>query len=755
MKSNLLLIVLLLSNLLNSQTKAAIFGKVSIENKTISDAIVELRINKVSKYLVTDKTGNYKFSSLTVGDSLSLFFKYIGYKPYIKKTIVTLETNQIDINLTEQDIQNLNEVMVKGREKIISSAKKESYKIYAKDFISNTKATEVLASVPNVFVNDDKVIVDGNLQAKIFIDGIEVTTNDLKSIDVADIDRVEVMNNPSQSYGTDFTGAVVNIISKKISQEFLKGSIKVSRALKFDNWYINPSLSYKRGRFVVKSDFNYRTNNQNVYTELTRNDNGNNFIQSSNNKSKGEQIFSSTKINVKLSEKSSLDISNSLFGYKFIDNTLGASNLNNITPINYIENGKNGYSQWNIASVYTYRIKENKKVFFKNMYLVYDNFNSNNFIFSDATNNSYNVESKNKDLSLSIDYEADEFLLFKKKTTFYTGAKYINRNFSFSNTDYFVNQNVENIYSEVDSEWSDKISTEVSTIFEHSKNANTIALNQNYNFFLPSFNFLYNFKNNYKTRLGYSRKILRPDAEDLNNQLIIYSPGKATQGNSSLNPQIRNYYFISLNKTIKTNNFSLKIYNETINNRIDNTVKMENNLFISTLGNIAKFNATGMSLGIRTKLFKKISANLNTGFDYSVYEDLSPTALIAKAQGYTFRGNINLNTTLFKDKLSLTLNGNQNGPTYSLVSKSINNPNLDFSATTNICKDKINLKLYAGNIFSTAGNSNQITRDSNFYQNYSMRNNFSNISFSITYNFGKKFNDVIEDNNIINDDLRK
>lgn len=67
---------------------------------------------------------------------------------------------------------------------------------------------------------------------------------------------------------------------------------------------------------------------------------------------------------------------------------------------------------------------------------------------------------------------------------------------------------------------------------------------------------------------------------------------------------------------------------------------------------------------------------------------------------------------------------------------------------------QLNISLYAGNIFGTAANFDQISSYTNFYQKSSIRNNTTNLSLSVTYNFGKKFNDTIDNNNIENNDIR-
>jgi hypothetical protein len=739
-----------------AQQKNSIIGKVTSDNKAIVDAAIELQINKVSKFSISNKDGNYKFPDLFFVDTDSLCIKvnYLGYKPFIQK--VKYEQNiVVNIDLIVKDPLLLDEVVINDNKKTNITARKSSYKVNQKDFIKNAKAGEVLNTVPNLYYNQGTAIVDGKLESKIFIDGVETTQNEIQTIDASDIDRVEVMNNPSAAYGTDFLGAVINIITKKKTEEFIKGSIGLTEG--FVNKYhtVSPIFSYKRGVFTIKLNYRYLENNSQVNYSSSRIDENGTFYSSNISNSVGTQPIFQSRIKIDLSEKSNISFSNQINGYKFISNATGASSLNNTGFDAFSKNGENQNKQWNIASVYTYKVSDNKSIFVKSAYAEYEKKDINTFNYSNLTSNYYNVLSKNKEFTANISYEAEELIVFKKPSAFYTDLKYISRDYSFSNTNFYINQNIFNGTAELDTEWTEKFSTETTLTIEKTTNSNTIT-RQDYSLILPTINALYHFKNKYDAKFGYSRKVLRPSVGDLNDAIVIIYPGVAKQGNSNLDPQIRNYYSFTVSKAFKSDNISLKLYNESINNSIEEVYKTDGNLIVQTLGNAAKFNSTGMTFGLRTKLFKKVSANLNSGFEYNVFEDNSTSAIIKKNSGYTFIGNINLSTKLFKDKVAISFSGRQNGPEYSLLSKRINKPYLDLTISTNLFKDKLNLSLYGkGLLGNTANGFVDISNYNNFYQKIEAKNNSSNILLTLTYNFGKKFNDKIEDNNIENNDVRR
>lgn len=740
-----------------SQNKINLSGIIRSEDNLLSEKVIELKINEKSRFSISNDNGNYKFTSINclLNDTLTILVKSIGFKDYKKILIADKEDIIYDIQLEKNNIV-LEEVIIKGKENVISNAKKDSYKIDQKQFIKNSKATQVLNTIPNVYYNENNsgAIVDGNITAIIFLDGIQLQGNELKTLVIDDIERVEVINNPSQSYGSEFTGAVINLISKKKIQKFLKGSISASKSLRLNNWYLEPSVNFKSGFFSIKSSFGYLVNNQFIEYDLTRTSGNDSFVQKNSNDAKGVQKSSETRINFKFSEKSDLSISNLFFGYKFIDNINGFSKLNDDSLVFFQNTGENGNVNWNINSVYTYRFNDNKRFFFKSKYLAFQNFNRSSIAFSQGNSEAFNIESTNDDLSFAINYEAEEIKVLNTKAGFYSGMKFINRNFGFSNTDFSVRQNILNLYLELDFEFLDKFSSEFSFAYEHTNNSNDLNLNQNYNYFLPTINLMYKFSKTFNSKIGFSKKVLRPNANDLNDELIIYNLGQATQGNSNLLPQIRDYYFFSLNKKIKKDNVSFKLYNERINNAIADTYRLDSDLLIQTLNNASKFFAYGINLGYRTKLFKKISTNLNTGIDYSVYEDKTSTALLQKTEGYTFRGSLNLETNIFKDKVSISFSANQKSPTYSLLSKNINYPFIDFEVSTNMFKDKISINLNASNVFGFATKMKSITSYSDFYQLSTTTNNISNLTLSLSYNFGKIFDDNIIDSDINNNDIR-
>ncbi|MDX6189985.1 TonB-dependent receptor [Flavobacterium sp. Fl-318] len=753
----LVLFFLFFTVVIYSQEKQIIEGRISSGKSVLSDVIVELKIGPLSKFAVSNKSGDYKFEYVSK-DSVLVKVNSSGYKEYSFRMEDTKKIIRVDINLVAVDPEMLNEVIIESESKTVNKAKKTVYQIDQKDFVKNAKAGEVLRTVPNIYYNEFEggIIVDGNLKGMIFIDGLEAMTGEVNSIKAEDIKSIEVINNPSAAYfKSDFLGAIVNVITKKSVEEFIKGSLGGTLGLKNNFWALSPRLSYKKGIFIIKSNFDYLSNDQRIDFVSNRVDADGSFFQSNTNYSRNKQLNSNTRIGLNFNEKTSLAVTGSLYQYNFDGNGDGFTILDDNAPEYFFKNGTQGMKTWGVSSVFNYKIRENNAFYIKSAYFVYGNKDISEFTYDDGNSAFYNIRSKNKELTLQANYEVEKISFLDKKMDFYSDLKYINRRFDFSNQSFFINQNIIDASAELDTDWSDRFSTELSLTFENTNNFNNTT-NQNYSLLLPTFNSVYHFKNKIDLKFGYSRKVLRPSASDLNDQILIIYPGVATQGNAELNPQLRNYYFLTFNKIFKSDNFSFKVYNESINNAITSVYRKEENLLIQTLDNAAKYNSTGVNVGFRTKLLKKVMANLNSGFDYNVYEDNSENAVIEKNAGFTFRGSVNLSSKFFKDKMSVSFSGRQDGPTYSLLAKRTTRPYLDLTVATNVLKDKLNISLYVRNLLGEpATASTSVSSYDNFYQRIETRNNTTNLSLTLTYNFGKKFNDKIDSQDINNDDVRR
>ncbi|WP_316839401.1 TonB-dependent receptor domain-containing protein [Pedobacter gandavensis] len=134
--------------------------------------------------------------------------------------------------------------------------------VVGKDLLSqNGSANELLNNLPSVAVSPNGVVsLRGNSSVLILINGRKTgltQSNALDQIPASQIDRVEVISNPSARYDAAGAAGIINIILKKNNKAGFTGQVKVQGGLPNDS-RVNPSLNYKSDKINLFSTFGLR-----------------------------------------------------------------------------------------------------------------------------------------------------------------------------------------------------------------------------------------------------------------------------------------------------------------------------------------------------------------------------------------------------------------------------------------------------------------------------------------------------------------
>lgn len=125
------------------------------------------------------------------------------------------------------------------------------YDVSATPDAAFSTVTDVLTRIPSVTVDPrGRIALRGDSQVKILIDGVEARIGALASLQASDIDRIEVMTNPSSQFGSDGSGGIINIILKKKRKDGVNG-IASARGDADGRYNVNAALSRKAGRWTV------------------------------------------------------------------------------------------------------------------------------------------------------------------------------------------------------------------------------------------------------------------------------------------------------------------------------------------------------------------------------------------------------------------------------------------------------------------------------------------------------------------------
>ena len=698
-------------------------------------------ITDTQKALSNEK-GYFKLDNSKIKhDSIGLLLLKNGFLD-LKVKIHKDEKNKSFV-MYPDTITHLREVVITAKKRI-KNANKKTYKIDPNKFNKNSKADIVIQTLPNISINNNGLLINNNRKIILFIDGIEASIEELKRLDIKEIDKIEVISNPSVSYGSNFFGAVINIILKNNKSRFYKGEIETFKGVRLNLFGIIPSLSFKTKNLTFKSFYSWSNNNQNINSILKRNQNGENFIQSSQRNVSGWQDFSFAKLKIDLSNNFIIYLRATLSRYNFNSITTGdyiIDNDNNKFEIIGNENLKKGY----ISSIFKYKLSKNSNITSK--YKFFDYTEKNKIDYNIHSLNNYTF-SNIQEHSFELVYRNNKSSLFNKQFNYSIGNRLILRDFNFNETPLNFKQYINTVYFDNNISINNNFSIFSSYALDLTDSQENISI-----YFLPTLSVSYKLNKKSDIYFGYSRKITRPSPENLNSNIIYFNPGFILKGNPKLKAQIRNYLEAQYNyKFSNEQAFNIYSYYENINDGIVQTISISDDNTIIEYSNASDIFSYGLNFGYTGKLFKYIYLNLNSGINYYSY-NTTTGSLISSNNGFSINSNMYISTKL-KNNVYISFSGNYNSPKYSLIHKTINEPYLSLSAEKTLLKDKMTIKISYNDIFSLSSKINKTSIGNNYFQSEKIINNMSNITFSLVYSFGKKFNTHYNEQIINTNDIK-
>src|SRR4051812_17612023 len=246
-------------------------GKIidSINSTVIQYAVVSIYPANGSAPLsgkLTDTTGIFTLDNITAA-TYDLKVEFIGYHAKQLKGI-TIGPNQT-LNIGEIKLlpsSTLNEVVVDAEQNAVSSKiDKQVYK--ADQFLSAKGGTgiDVIKNMPSVTVNaEGEIRLRGNTGFLILLNGKPVLTDAttvLSQIPANSIENIEIITAPSAKYDADGKTGIINITTKKGSDDGFLYTINGQYGLPAVNSYDNLN---EPKRFGGDATFNYKKNKWDV-----------------------------------------------------------------------------------------------------------------------------------------------------------------------------------------------------------------------------------------------------------------------------------------------------------------------------------------------------------------------------------------------------------------------------------------------------------------------------------------------------------
>lgn len=769
------------------QNAAVPYASVTFSHKT----------NKMfSDAALTDEKGAYSLA--LVPGTYDITIEAIDYKKSVLTKditaagnlgVLTIEAESSATNGRTQDIQGV----------VITAAAVKPYrveldkKVYdpSTDIISKGgNLQDVLTNVPSVSVETDGTVsMRGNSNVRFLINGkpsallgIDSGANALQSIPADQIERIEVITNPSSKFEASGTAGILNIILKKTKGMGFNGSVTGSLGW-LPSTNLNTNLSWKKGNWTwfLNGGGGYResegrNDNDTRYFDPATGATTYFFEQNSLNKSQNKNYNANAGFTVDLSEKTAFNLSGMIRGFQSENqNTIDNTNFNAARVFQYftqtdaLGNSRNLSLQGDLGLDHKFNDAGH------NLYLSLSLQKSDNKNNEDSREYADNVfvngstgDSKtvNKSVIGKVDYELPVGEASKIEAGY--RIDHNNNDYSFLNTltdddliyqtaaDYSGNtvysETINAVYAQFKSK-IDKLGYQIGLRAENSdigidylslNGDKTSRTDKNYTGFFPSVFLSYDLgSTNDQLLLNYSRRINRPRSWFL----IPYPTSLANrqnrfQGNPDLNPEYIDSF--ELGYAIQKKKFTINptLYYRATQDETQFVVTSEapgSNVLITRPYNVGSETQYGLDLNLTADLLPwwKVMASADLFGYKSEGEYFNAATMVAPQsfEGDGFSTRFRLTNSFKVDKtFSMQVQGFYRGgeKTASNVTKPMYV--LNFGANKTIWKGNGTVAFNIQDIFGTRGR--EVTSFGNDFERESlMRWNPRSFNLSLTYRF--------------------
>ena len=230
--------------------------------------VVVLQNNTQVTGTTTNSEGRFSLTAES-GDYI-LNITYIGYKSTQLPISLTENTTLADIVL-EEDSEKIDEVVVTAQ-LIRREADRFVVDIANSPIAIGKDGEELLKTAPGVWIQDDKISINGASGSKIYLNDREVKLEDaqlmayLRSLRADDIQKIEVIPQSGADYDASSSGGIIKITTKRRLNMGLMGSASFQINGAKNLYNLGPSIS-----------LNYNSGGINAYGRLWAGGNGQNY----------------------------------------------------------------------------------------------------------------------------------------------------------------------------------------------------------------------------------------------------------------------------------------------------------------------------------------------------------------------------------------------------------------------------------------------------------------------------------------------
>ena len=693
----LIYVTLLIFSALSYSQTANVWGRISDKETKEMMPYAEILLessenNKNQSFgVISDEKGVFYFKNLPKGDYL-LKVSFVGYETFTKAIRIETKSDLGTIFLIPTT-ENLSEIVVEGNRSAFSyNVDKKT--INASAFPEATNAIDLLTNVPSLQVSvDGKVTYREGGTFKLYINGIAVKDGQerLKMLDASQIEKIDVITNPSARYSAEGTAGIIRIVLKKNKLEGYSANISthasttgthrisyhVDKKGKRGGWYSSgnyrknywddrnsESLNYVENNYqlfenqqkekflakfrgmVLNFGFNYDLTEHDVLDVSTDYEP---LVAKMNKSSKSQVTENVFDIDKKLisSKKAQLNKLEQ-FTYQTISANLEYSHFFNKDKTHLL----------NVISGYSFYLGNNEGIVKNEMIditkeQVFGNKNTEKNEIQTSTEINYELPLSNiSSLESGMQIETDNIPEITGKNGYFSGddihiepvqmpfnqiirfrqniyVGYVTFKSSFGKFEYKLGLRAEN--------------TDRNILYSYTKVTNryTDPYKANFTDWFPSVHLLYSFSEDNQLMANYSRRIDRPHYSDLVPSFVWKDKYTFSTGNSRLRPSYTDSYEIGYKKSWQKDFISAEIFAKNQHDIRHNYRRTyQDDITITTYENIGKIWAIGSELMAGIDIFSWWNVNASFLGFYNI-QQAQIDSIHSDFSQWRFNGKIN------------------------------------------------------------------------------------------------------------------
>lgn len=731
---------------------------------------------------ITDERGRFKFAEAKLGN-YSLNVSFLGYETKVVEGIQLLpekpDANLGNVFLAASGV-DLTEVVVETKAATIEN-KVDKIVYNAEQDATNTggDASEVLQKVPMLSVDmNGNVSLRGSSNVQILINGkpsgifASSVADALKSIPADDIKKVEVITTPGAKYDGEGSAGIVNIITKKRTDDGINGSVNASVGTRNNNAGLNLGIS--KGRFGMSGGGNFMfmwpsESSTSAYRET--------YNEAGEITSILDQAGSSTFQRLgahgqfaafyDFNAYNAINSSFSLRGFKRLYDGPATTELfdsnkqllasftndvdNNILmggldwTLDYKKTFPTKGKEWSVA--FQLSNGENNTDYSVNrQYLLNTDL--------DTKENSIN-DGNNREYTMQTDYAHP----FNENLKLETGVKALLRNID-SDYNYSVFNDATNQYETDNSRtnvfnyFQNVYAGYLSSTFGLSESVSVIAgvryeytdihgdyqtgsgkFANTYDSWLPSIIVSKQLKNNQSLKASYARRIQRPSIRFINPYSNDSDPLNITLGNPYLAPELNDQYDLNYNLIVKGLVLNTSVYYKYTDGLIESYSNVVDATTVTSYQNLGTSKTVGFNLFGSGSLAKgwTLRGNFNLG-RFNIESGLPDATTNNKGINY----NVFLSTGYkFKNGYEAEVFSFWNSPRYTLQGKNPSFSMMTFGFKKSIFKDQGSIGIRIVDPFQKNKSFKSEIKDDSFYSTSNFELPFRSFGLNLSYKFGK------------------